>query len=145
MDIGLLKKNTKINCGSKFVLLLIVILTFNTKSSAQCPPNIDFEMRNFNNWECWSGHVFNIGGKNAIIWDPPGLPVAPDPARHIMLSRLPGDGLDPYGLFPKNCPNGSNNSIQLGNSGGGHEAEGVSYTFTIPLGQNEFSLIYNLN
>jgi hypothetical protein len=40
----------------------------------------------------------------------------------------------PYGGFPINCPNGSGHSIQLGNTSGGAEAEGISYDFTIPAG-----------
>ncbi|MEP7237203.1 MAG: PKD domain-containing protein [Ferruginibacter sp.] len=60
-----------------------------------------------------------------------------------MLRAIPGNGNDPYGLFSRNCPNGSGHSIQLGNNTGGHEAEGISYTFTIPPGQDQFSLIYN--
>ena len=55
----------------------------------------------------------------------------------------PGAGLDPYGGFPINCPNGSGRSIKLGNDAGGGLAEGISYEFTIPAGQNEYSLIYH--
>ncbi len=42
----------------------------------------------------------------------------------------------------KNCLNGSGKSIKLGNDGIGAQAEGVSYTFTIPAGQNTFNLTY---
>lgn len=55
---------------------------------------------------------------------------------------FPG-ALDPYGGFPVNCPNGSGNSVRLGNDQSGTEAEGMSYEFTIPLNKNEYSLIYN--
>ena len=120
--------------------LLICIQNFS--ATAQCPPNIDFEMGDFSGWQCWTGSVFAISGKNVIVWDAtsPGPPVN---NRHTMLSSNPGNGLDPFGGFPKNCPNGSGQSIMLGNTTGGHQAEGVSYTFTIPPGQNEFNLIYN--
>jgi gliding motility-associated-like protein len=60
-----------------------------------------------------------------------------------MYSANPGDGLDPYGGFPVNCPNGSGHSIKLGNDLGGGEAEGISYEFTIPAGVNVYSLIYH--
>jgi gliding motility-associated-like protein len=111
---------------------------------AQCPPNIDFEQGNFTGWQCWIGNVSVSGGKNTINWVPntPVPPVQTAPTRHLMLRTNPGDGLDPYGFFPKNCPNGSGNSIKLGNDGVGSQAEGVSYTFTIPPGQNTFSLTY---
>lgn len=108
---------------------------------AQCPPNIDFEKGNFSGWECWTGDVRGWSGINQMSWDrtSPGGPVN---GRQIMLSGTDG-GLDPYGLFPRNCPNGSGHSIQLGNDGAGHNGEAVSYTFTIPSGQNDFSLYFN--
>jgi gliding motility-associated-like protein len=59
-----------------------------------------------------------------------------------MLRTIPGSGRDYYGNFLRNCPNGSGNSIQLGNDSVQRGAEGVSYTFTIPAGQNTFSLTY---
>lgn len=129
------------------LLLFIVFSCLLQKGMAQCPPNIDFEQGNFSNWECWVGHTYNLGGKNSIQWDvpPENTPVNPAlyPNRFQMMSAFPGNGLDFFGQFPVNCPNGSGKSIKLGNTSGGHEAEGVSYTFTIPPGQNTYSLIYN--
>jgi len=60
-----------------------------------------------------------------------------------MYSAIGGGGIDPYGGFPVNCPNGSGHSIRLGNNSAGREAEGVSYDFTIPAGANTYNLIYN--
>jgi gliding motility-associated-like protein len=62
--------------------------------------------------------------------------------RHTMLSANPGDGLDEYGGFPKNCPNGSGHSIKLGNDDGNGEAEGVSYEFVIPITADKYRLTY---
>ena len=107
---------------------------------AQCPPNIDFELGDFTNWQCWSGITYVVGTKNVIDLTPDPAPL---PGRHTMMSAFPGNGRDAFGLFPVNCPNGSGHSIKLGNTSGGHQAEGVSYTFTIPAGQNTYSLIYN--
>ena len=135
-------------CEHRFVQLLvrnvcIVILSIlfvRPFSVAQCPVNIDFEQGNFNGWTCYTGNVLYIGGVNKInLTAVPG----PVPGRHEMLSAVPGNGPDPYGNFPQNCPNGSNHSIKLGNNLGGAQAEGVSYTFTIPPGQDQFSLIYH--
>jgi len=112
---------------------------------AQCPPNIDFEQGYFTGWECWVGNVSVSAGKNFIDWDPAGpisTPVPPTFNRHTMLRAVPGSGRDYYGNFPRNCPNGSGFSIQLGNDSVQRGAEGVSYTFTIPAGQNTFSLTY---
>lgn len=104
-----------------------------------CPANIDFETGTFDGWTCYTGFVTG-NGTNVITLTPSGGPV---PGRHTMYSSFPGDGVDPYGGFPVNCPNGSGHSIRLGNSSGGGEAEGISYEFTIPAGQNFYSLIYN--
>jgi gliding motility-associated-like protein len=61
--------------------------------------------------------------------------------RHTIISN-PGGGVDPFGLFPVNCPNGSGYSIRLGNSNTGKEAEGASYEFTIPASASQYSLVY---
>ncbi|MEP7256243.1 MAG: PKD domain-containing protein [Ferruginibacter sp.] len=124
----------------KIALLLVLLSGGSRHAFAQCPPNIDFEQRNFNGWQCWTGNVsVGPGNTNSI-----NLTLQPGPVagRHEMLNAFPGNGLDSYGGFPRNCPNGSGHSIQLGNNLPGAQAEGVSYTFTIPPGQNQFNLIY---
>lgn len=131
----------------KFTRAFIAFLFFccqSFSSSAQCPPNIDFELGDFTGWQCWVGWASVVNFKNVITWSP-NMPVDPAlyPTRFQMLSSNPGDGNDPYGGFPKNCPNGSGRSIKLGNNQPGAQAEGVSYTFTIPPGQNQFNLIYH--
>jgi gliding motility-associated-like protein len=129
----------------KSLIVILVIMQCNLKAAAQCPPNIDFELGDFTGWNCWIGtHYILPSGKDTI--DVGAVPVAPDPLRHVMLSTVPGNGTDPFGLFPMNCPNGSGHSIQLGNTTtttGQSRAQGVSYTFTIPPGQNKFTLVYN--
>ncbi len=107
--------------------------------SQNCPFNIDFEDGTFNGWVCYTGGVAAISGQNVITLSPSGA----IGDRHTMMSAFPGDGLDPYGKFPVNCPNGSGHSIKLGNTSGGAEAEGVSYEFVIPANRNEYNLIYN--
>ncbi len=126
-------------------LAICLFISFKSfTATAQCPPNIDFEQGDFTGWECWVGNVDVFNFTNRITWNPI-LPVQPSlfPTRFQMLSSATGNGLDPYGGFPRNCPNGSGYSIQLGNNQSGAEAEGVSYTFTIPAGQNQFNLIYH--
>lgn len=115
--------------------LLVFLLAFVLQAGAQCPPNVDFESGNFSGWQCYVGSFSN---GNLIL-----NPSQPTAGRHTMLSTVPGNGLDFWGGFPKNCPNGSGHSIQLGNDQSGGQAESVSYTFTIPAGQNKFSLIYS--
>lgn len=116
--------------------LNILFMCIQAKVIAQCPPNIGFEDGTFNNWECFIGKIDQNGIINVFL-----SPPVPD--RQVMLKNTYPQQKDPYGGFPINCPNGSNYSIRLGNSGTGAEAERVSYTFTIPAGQNNYSIIYN--
>ncbi len=120
-------------------LVLLLCCTLQTAFAQECPQNIDFETGTFNGWVCYTGNVINAGGVNQINLSPSG----PASGRHTMLSSFPGDGIDPFGGFPVNCPNGSGHSIKLGNTSGGAEAEGISYTFTIPANRNEYNLIYH--
>ncbi len=120
----------------KSYFLLILTLTIANTAFAQCPPNIDFELGDFSNWACFTGRL--ISPSNLSL-----NPSAPIANRHTINRSVPGSGLDPFGFFPVDCPNGSGYSVRLGNSSGGGEAEGISYTFTIPAGQNQFNLIYN--
>ncbi|MEY2917052.1 MAG: hypothetical protein RIS73_766, partial [Bacteroidota bacterium] len=113
----------------------LFVVTGSFFAVAQCPANIDFEQGDFTGWECFTG---SFSGGNLSL-----SPTLPNFNRHTMLSAMPGDGIDFYGQFPQNCPNGSGHSIRLGNAQGGGGAERVSYTFTIPANQNTFSLIYN--
>lgn len=125
--------------AAKILLSLALFLSL-PPAKAQCPPNIDFEKGNFDGWTCYLGTTEAEGDSNFIYLVPVSGPVA---GRHTMLSSSPGDGLDPYGGFPKNCPNGSGHSILLGNNDGAAESEGVSYDFTIPATSNTFRLTYS--
>ena len=113
---------------------------FSFQSYSQiCPPNIDFENGNFTNWICYTGSVSAAGGTNTMSLTPSG---GPAPNQHTMYSA-PTNEVDQFGGFPVLCPNGSGHSIRLGNNTGGGQAEGISYEFTIPAGQDIYSLIYH--
>jgi gliding motility-associated-like protein len=111
----------------------------NSAIAQTCPPNIDFETGTFDGWTCYTGYTAAVDGRNVITLNPG----PPQPGHHTMISANSNIELDPYGKFPVNCPNGSGQSIMLGNNFGGHEADGISYEFTIPPGQNSYRLIYN--
>ena len=135
-------KNKRRFYRSSFLQLLLTgffICPVYLSRAQNCPPNIDFETGTFAGWICYTGSVAAVGTQNVISITPSG----PVPNRHTMYSSVPGDGLDPYGGFPVNCPNGSGHSIRLGNDLGGGEAEGISYEFTIPANTNVYSLIYH--
>ena len=105
-----------------------------------CPPNIDFETGTFDGWTCYTGTAEVVNNENVIALQPSGGPVF---NRHTMYTANTNAGVDPYGGFPVNCPNGSTHSIRLGNDLAGTQAEGVSYEFTIPADQDQYSLIYH--
>jgi gliding motility-associated-like protein len=120
----------------KYFFLLFLMLTVNKIAFAQCPPNIDFEQGNFNNWLLYSGSF------NGTVNIPP-FPVPPTPGRHDMISNATLPAFDPWGGFPTLCPNGSGYSTRIGVQNTGTNADRLTYTFTIPASQNTFSLIYN--
>jgi gliding motility-associated-like protein len=102
---------------------------------AQCPVNLGFESGTFDNWQCLAGTI-DINGI------PTTFPTAPLPKRHKIYPKSSKE-VDRFGRFPVICPNGSNYSIRLGNDSVGAEVDGVSYTFTVPAGQDDYSIVYN--
>jgi len=114
-----------------------MVLFLSTRAWSQCPPNIGFEMGTFDYWTCYMGTVSNINGSISVS------PTTPIADRFVMLPNTFPQQLDPFGHFPVNCPNGSNYSIKLGNNEPQGHAEQVSYTFQIPAGQDNYSIIYN--
>ncbi len=113
------------------IALSLNALTFLT-SNAQttCPPNIDFEDGNFDNWEFFTGMCCPLDITT------PSVPIA---GRMDIMS---GAGVDPYGLFPVVPPGAGNYTLKLGNDNSGSRAEKAVYTFTVPTDLNNFSLIY---
>ena len=81
-----------------------------------------------------------VNGVNVLDLQPTSGPVFD---RQTMYTANSGAGVDPYGGFPVNCPNGSKHSIRLGNNSAGTQAEGISYEFTIPADRDIYSLIYH--
>ena len=125
----------------RFLSFLLIASGWEVSHAQVCPPNIDFETGTFTNWTCYAGSVSGVGGQNHInIYSMNG----PAFNQHTLYSRrLHADERDPYGNFPVVCPNGSGYSMRLGNDEAGGQAEGISYEFTIPANQNNYSLIYH--
>ncbi|HWR34174.1 MAG TPA: gliding motility-associated C-terminal domain-containing protein [Chitinophagaceae bacterium] len=122
---------------SYFFIIVFSTMPF-TRSSAQiglCPPNLDFEQGDFANWVCQAG-IVDPGG-NLIL-----NPTPPIPGQHTIITAATA-GQDPWGFFPENCPNGSGYSVRLGNSGGNHQAESISYTYNIPSTLTVFSMMFH--
>jgi gliding motility-associated-like protein len=106
--------------------------------AGSCPPNIDFEKGNFNNWECRVGMV-SSNPVNDIEW----IGYVQRPGRHEIIASAGNTAVDEFGGFPVVCPNGSGYSVKLGNKAVNAEAEGLFYTYDIPANLTRFSLIIN--
>ena len=105
---------------------------------AQCPPNLDFEDGSLSNWQCLSGNASSNFGKNYITLTN-SIPLA---GRHEIISASTAIQKDPFGNFPTRCPYGGKYSVKLGNDQVGKEAEGISYTFTIPTNVDTLTFTY---
>src|SRR4051812_37829085 len=97
-------------------LFFLASLQFGFSQNLNCPANIDFELGNFNNWDCFTGHTYVQNGVNVISLNPS----PPTPGRHEIISAA-NSGLDQYGKFPTLCPYGDNYSVKLGNDVTGSE------------------------
>ncbi|MEP6674186.1 MAG: PKD domain-containing protein [Ferruginibacter sp.] len=122
-------------------LLLIAFLATApaySQIAGSCPANIDFELGDFSNWQCYTGSTDTANGQNVINL----IPSPPTPNRHELIAAGSFPLNDPYGNFPRVCPNGGNYSVKLGNNSTGKQAEGLSYIFTVPVGVDTFSITY---
>ncbi len=114
-------------------LAIILTLNISSKLNAQtvfCPPNIDFENGNVNNWQFFTGTCCPIITNNST---------SAINGRHTLMS---GTGTDPYGNFPVVAPDGGNYSLKLGNNIDGAQAERARYFIRIPAGVNNYKLIF---
>jgi gliding motility-associated-like protein len=119
------------------VVTFLSLFIFLKVNAQDCPPNIDFEMGDFTNWQCATGFTSTSGTGNNITLTPSG-PIAD---RHVIISSA-NAGKDFYGGFPTLCPYGGKYSVKLGNDQVGQEAEGISYTFTVPATVDTFTFTY---
>ena len=123
-----------------FLPAMLLLFLCNRISGQSCPPNIDFEQGDFTGWQCFVGQTYTLAGSNVINLKPS----PPTPNRHEIISAdsngvIP---IDAFGKFPKLCPYGGKFSVKLGNTDVGAEAEGISYTFTVPSNEDSFSFTY---
>ena len=135
------------------------LILFNNKSTAvldTCPPNINFELGNFNNWETNTGKVVvGPGPSNLITWNQPtwisnaGLPIR----QEIIDRNNPNPALDPWGKFPVNPPiDGGRYAIRLGSDKNDPTinppapnalSDGIRYKVTVPTNSENFGIIFS--
>ncbi len=121
-------------------VLTIVWLLFVGQLAAQCPPNLDFEFGNFNNWVAKTGKYTGGNITNLVTGVSAG--------RHTIINAASREPLDPtsdkdfFGDFPLLCPNGSKQSVKLGSVEINYIARTLSYTINIPANANNYSITY---
>ncbi len=121
-----------------------------------CPPNLNFELGNFNNWETNTGKVVvGPGPSNLISWNQPiwilnsGLQL-----RQEIIDRLnPNPALDPWGNFPVNPPNaGGRYSMRLGSDKNDPTSipvlpnslsDGIRYKVKVPSDVENYGIIFS--
>ncbi|RYY21866.1 MAG: PKD domain-containing protein [Chitinophagaceae bacterium] len=119
-------------------LLVACLLSLCAVFGQGCPPNIDFELGTLDGWDFFTGSTSVDSNKNVISLSPS----APQPGRHELINTSSIGVKDKYGNFPILCPYGGTTSVKLGNDQTQHEAEGLSYTFTVPNLVDTFSFTY---
>ncbi len=103
-------------------------------SFAQCPENIGFDYGDFTNWQ---GATGSVGSDGTVSMSSNGIVSG----RHTLFYAKDKQK-DPYGGFLIASPNGSSCCVRLGDSNTGRQAEQLTYTFTVPANDPDFSLIY---
>ena len=117
------------------LFLFAAFLSLPFCSTAQCPVNIGFESGTFDKWDCVAGLIDTLGNITTSS-------TGPLADKHTIYPKSSKE-LDRFGGFPVVCPNGSGYSIKLGNELVKSEVDGVRYTFVVPPGQDDYSIIYN--
>ncbi|MFN5334839.1 MAG: gliding motility-associated C-terminal domain-containing protein [Bacteroidota bacterium] len=102
-----------------------------------CPPNIDFELGTFDNWQCLTGNTTVSGSSNIINLTASG----PVVGRHELIPST-STALDFYGKFPVVAPDASDFCVKLGNNIVGAQAEAVRYLIDVPSNVTDYSLVY---
>ena len=122
----------------KHLTLFVILCVYAFGINAQCPPNLDFEAGTLDHWQPLAGTATSNEGKNLINLSNSD----PVTGRHEIISASTPVQKDPYGNFPTLCPYGGKFSVKLGNENVGAEAEGISYTFSIPSNIDTFTFTY---
>ena len=125
------------DCKKIYLLFAILVSSMVGFAQSSCPPNLDFEFGDFSSWVCKTGNVYVSGGQNTLNLSTTGVTFN----RHTIIPYT-DTSKDIYGGFPVLCPNGSGYSVKLGNNLSGSQAEGISYTYAIPVTATNFSILY---
>jgi gliding motility-associated-like protein len=114
------------------IIFFLMFGAFDSISQIYCPPNVDFEQGNLNNWEFFTGSITST----SIVCNTPTAAIA---NRHTLMS---GTGTDIYGGFPIIPANSGNYVFKLGNNGTGRQAERARYKLNVPSGTTNYALLF---
>ncbi|OCX53295.1 hypothetical protein BEL04_03030 [Mucilaginibacter sp. PPCGB 2223] len=117
-----------------YILGLLILLV--SIANAQCPENIGFDYGNFKDWQGAKGIASTSDG--SLVFNQTGIF-----SDIHTLFYAKDNQVDPYGHFPIVSPNGSSTCVRLGNNTTGtNKAQQLSYTFTVPANDPDYSIIY---
>lgn len=120
----------------RWYILGILIVFLAGIAQAQCPENIGFDYGSFKNWQGAKGVASTSDG--SLVFNQPGIF---SDVHTLFYSK--DKQVDPYGKFPIVSPNGSSTCVRLGNNTvGSNKAQQLTYTFTIPVNEPDYSIIY---
>jgi gliding motility-associated-like protein len=114
------------------IIFFLIFGAFDSISQIYCPPNVNFEQGNLNNWEFFIGSI----SSTSIVCNTPTAAIA---NRHTLMS---GTGTDVYGGFPIIPANSGNYVFKLGNDGTGRQAERARYKLNVPSGTTNYALLF---
>lgn len=120
------------NIKIALLLILTICSKYATAQTVQCPPNIDFEQGNLNNWRFFTGFCCPISTPTLS---------GPIAGRHTLVT---GTGTDFYGGFPVVAPNGGLFSLKLGNDINGAQSERARFFVKVPPsgGTSNFFMVF---
>ena len=108
-------------------LLILTVLSFSAYSQGGNCSNLNFNLANFTNWQCYAG---SCNGGNVLINPSPvtsGRHTIMDRSTLILTNQLQDEHCS---LIPK-VPAGFSYSARVGNSGVGSEMEAIEYTMNV--------------
>ncbi len=125
-------------------LLMLGLQMAQAQIVTECPQNIGFESGTFANWDSFIGEISGTGERFPNAVRPPRVSLnftGPIPGHHTLIRR--SDRRDDYGNFSLNAPNGSEYVVQLGNDLTGRGVDRISYTISVPLNVESYSIIFS--
>ena len=121
-----------------FILYLLQTNCYAQSNAVNCSPNLNFNLGNFTNWQCYIGKVSTLAPNN-IITVTPSLPIS---NRHLLIKKTAPSLKDYYGQFEITPADGTDYVLKLGNDSIGKQADRATYKLKVPSNLSNFSITY---